>query len=55
VCLNEIGDSLDDNLRHLALGMRLSNLENDEFMKFLKADDNLEIDHEAQLKEFLKG
>jgi len=32
--------------------MRLSNLENDEFMKFLNVNDNLQIDHDAQLKEF---
>jgi len=39
-------------LKQLALGVRLSNLENDDFMKFFKNDDSLEIDHAAQLKEF---
>ena len=58
VCLDEIGDNIEDNLRYNALASRLSQLEVDEFTKFMKSGetlDKVEVDHEAQLKEFLNG
>jgi len=61
VCLEELGDSLEEYLRYNALSTRLSKLENDDFKKFMNSgetisdDTPIAVDHEAQLKEFLNG
>jgi len=60
IALEELGDNTSDFLKYTALGVRLSKLENDEFSKFIKEGDNttpqkVEVDHEAQMKQFKKG
>lgn len=56
IALQEIGDSLEDNLKQIALGTRLSNLEEVDFKEFMGFDKiPVEVNHEKQLKEFLKG
>ena len=60
IALEEINDSIEANLRYNALSTRLSKLENDEFEKFMKEVESepskpLEIDHEAQMRQFLQG
>lgn len=60
VSLDEINDSLEEQIRHNAISTRMANLESEDFKKFvLEPDDKKttpkKIDHEAQLKQFLQG
>lgn len=56
IALEEIGDSIEEVLKAIALGNRLSNLEEKDFKEFMGFDKQpIKIDHEAQLKEFLNG
>ena len=59
VCLDELGDSIEDYLRYNAISTRLSNLEEKDFNEFINSGVEkptpIVVDHEAQMKEFLKG
>lgn len=61
IVLEEIADDINDKLRYNALSTRLSKLEPDDFMKFMKdneTEDKTEkvvIDHEAQMRQAMQG
>jgi ERCC4-related helicase len=61
VCLNELYDNIESELRYNALSSRLSKLEDDDFSKFMseiepkKVNKISNIDHEAQIKQLLQG
>ena len=61
ICLQELHDALERDLRYNAIAHRASKMEESDFKNFLDSFDktekpkNLEVDHEANLREFLKG
>jgi len=60
VCLLEIGDDIEEQIRYNSLATRLSQLEDKEFQSFmndLNPNDSKKVivDHEAQLKQFMQG
>lgn len=61
IAIEELFDSISETIRYNALSHRASNLEGDEFTKFMRDGDKkrdttpVEIDHEAQMREASKG
>lgn len=59
VCLEEINDNIEENLRYNAISSRVANANEEDFAEFMKIGDdaqsNLVVDHEAQMRQFLQG
>jgi len=57
ICLEEIGDTLSDQIRYNAIAHRMSKLEGAEFEKMVRDDqptgtrEPIVVDHEAQMKQ----
>ena len=64
ICLLEIADNIEENLRYNSLSTRLSNLDDKSFQDFMKEpikskssskSKKIEVDHEAQMRQFMQG
>jgi len=59
ICLEEINDNIEENLRYNAISSRVAQASEEDFAEFMKLGDdsksNLVVDHESQMRQFLQG
>ncbi len=60
IALEELNDFLEENLRYNAISSRVAQATEEDFVEFMKDKKEtnskpLEIDHEAQMRQFMQG